>query len=503
MSIFDWVRGTKSQAEPAPRTAARSSLFSTDFSLSGPAARNRVKEVLADVLKSHRQTWVGNDGLAVAMDDEESGIALKTQMMPTNLPDALIMWFASQSFIGYQLCAMIAQHWLIDKACSMPGRDAIRRGYDIISIDGDELDPGIVKLLHRWDRAFRMSWQLEQFVRMGRIFGIRIAYFKVESDDPDYYAKPFNIDGVKPDSYRGIVQVDPYWTAPMLDQESASRPESSHFYEPTWWMISGQRYHRSHMVIYRNSDPPDLLKPQYLYGGVPVVQQIMERVYGAERTANEGPLLTMSKRLNVWYTDLSKAIANGEATQRKMEFWSRMRDNWGVKMGDLDGDKFEQFETSLADLDAVIMNQFQLVAAAARVPATKLLGTAPKGFDATGEYDESSYHEELESIQHHDLTPLLERHHALILKSYGAEGVDVQTTIQWRPLDAQTAAELADTNLKKAQTGAALTASGAIDAFDERARISKDPDSGYHQIGDTPPEPPPEDDGGDSNSSGA
>ena len=67
------------------------------------------------------------------------------------------------------------------------------------------------------------------------------------------------------------------------------------------------------------------------------------------------------------------------------------------------------------------MSQYQLVAAAANVPATKLLGTTPKGFNATGEYEEASYHEELESIQANDLSRLLARHHLCVNFDCGAE----------------------------------------------------------------------------------
>ncbi len=423
--------------------------------------------------------------------DDNSAYGLKTaSTLGGNIPDALALWYVNQGFIGHQLAAMVAQHWLVDKACTMPARDAIRQGFDIVSVDGDDLPESALKSLNRLDRSMRLRWNLEQFVRMGRIFGIRIALFKVDSTDPDYYEKPFNLDGVQPGSYKGMVQVDPYWTAPMLDQNAASQPDTKHFYEPTWWQIQGRRYHRTHLVIYRHSEPPDILKPAYLYGGVPVPQQIMERVYAAERTANEAPQLAQTKRTTVWRTDMSKFVANANVAEQRLQEWISYRDNYSVKLGDFEGDDFQQFDTSLADLDSVIMTQYQLVAAASGVPATKLLGTTPKGFNATGEYEEASYHEELESIQTHDLTPLIERHHALCMRSFIKPqlGLDVETTVEWRPLDSQTAQETAAMNLTKAQTGAALIASGAIDGSDERTRIATDPASGYHGLGAMPQE---------------
>lgn len=479
----------KSQAPKDEPKQPRASLFST-HALDHGAPVVKAADVVAQLTAMQPQMPASG-----AQDDSGGGPSLKMTQGAFGMPEVLASWYASQSFIGHQMCAILAQHWLIDKACSMPGRDAIRQGFDVLSQDGDEVNAGVVKLLKRYDRTMRLRWNLEQFARMGRIFGIRIALFSVDSTDPEYYEKPFNLDGVTPGSYKGIVQVDPYWTAPELDANAASRPETIHFYEPTYWIISGKRYHRSHLIIFRNSEPADLLKPQYLYGGVPVPQQIMERVYAAERTANEAPQLAMTKRTNVWLTDMAKFASLGDEAIQRIQQWSYFRDNFGVKLGDKEGDEFQQFDTALTDLDQVIMTQYQIVAAAARVPATKLLGTTPKGFNATGEYEESSYHEELESLQEHDLTPFIERHHALVMRSFVKAELQVTTTVAWRPLDSPTAKELADTNLVKAQTGAALIGAGALTGEDERRRIATDPDGGYHDLGlDDLPDPLGDDD---------
>lgn len=401
------------------------------------------------------------------------------------IPDGLAGWFVSHGFIGHQMCAIMAQHWLIAKACDVPGKDSIRNGYDVVTETGDDIPEQAAKLIKVHDRRMGINRQMREFLQLGRTFGIRIAFFDVRSTDPDYYEKPFNIDGVTPGSYRGIVQVDPYWCSPMLAGRDASQPDTPSFYEPTWWMINGRKYHRSHLIVYRTGNSPDILKPQYLYGGVPIPQKIMERVYAAERTANEAPMLVQTKRTSVWLTDMAMFAAQGDAAAQRMREWTQYRDNYGVKLGDKEGDAFQQFDTALGDLDSVIMTQYQLVAAAADVPATKLLGTSPKGFNATGEYDEASYHETLRSIQEHDLTPLLERHHLLLMRSVirPQTGVDLLLTVAWRPLDAPTAQELAATNLTKAQTGAALIAAQVISSEDELRRIATDPTSGYKDLG--------------------
>lgn len=471
-----WFSRKQSDPVAVTQESGEHWLFGTHSILTSGAPKT--PERLQAILKSQpRSQEIG------AMD---SGADTFTKMSASwgTVSSQLADWYSSHGFIGYPLCAVMAQQWMIDRACSLPARDATRNGYDIVTTNGDKLDTDALKLFKQYDKKFRARWNLEQFIRMGRVFGIRVALFEVESTDPEYYEKPFNPDGITPNSYKGISQVDPYWCTPELSGAGSTQPGNRHFYEPTYWRIGSKRYHRSHLCIYRHKEPPDLLKPMYMYGGIPVPQMIMERVYAAERVANEMPLLAMSKRMSVWLTDMGKFIAGGDEALNRFYDWIRMRDNHGIRIGDKDTDEFQQFETSLSELDNVVMTSYQLVAAAAGVPATKLLGTTPKGFNSTGDYETKSYHEELESIQEHDLTDMIERHHLMVMRSFVPKEQWVDTTVTWRPVDSPTAKELAERNLIKAQVGGALIQSQAITAEDERKRIATDPDSGYHQLGE-------------------
>lgn len=491
MGMFSWIFGGESTPTTKPARPAGGGSFWSTHAFDGPRAPGAAAAVVQDFMSLLRSRLPKFDAPGHAMDDMGGGgIALKMQAQAMNIPEVLAMWYASQTFIGYQLAAILAQHWLIDKACTVPARDAIRQGFDVVNVDGDDIDPAALKKLHKADRKMRLTFNMQEFIRKGRIFGVRIMLFKVDNTDPLYYEQPFNADGVTPGSYKGMVQVDPYWCSPMMDVAASSRPDTEHFYEPAWWLINGQKYHRSHLIIFRNGELPDLLKPQYMYGGVPLPQRIMERVYGAERTANEAPQLVQTKRTNVWLTDMAKFAALGDEAITRMTEWAAYRDNYGVKLGDKEGDEFQQFDTSLGDLDNVIMTQYQIVAAQANMPATKLLGTVPKGFNATGEYEEASYHEELESIQTHDLTPLVERHHLLVIRSELPELKDIETTVEWRPLDTPTAEEQATMNKTKADTGSVLIQSGAISPENEQERLKRDPASGYAALELMPPTDP-------------
>lgn len=499
MSIWPFSRN-RHPSRPAPETPEDTTprgLFSTDIPRirANTEALRRFNQDLVNA-----QTTTAMDAVrlsnatatGVAMDDS-TGVPPQFKQAIAEVPEALLAWYASQRFIGYQTCAMIAQHWLVDKACTMPGRDAVRHGFEIMAYgDSDEtiLDPAkqedIAERLKRADRRHKLFKNLTEFVRMGRLFGIRVAFFKVAHSDPKYYELPFNPDGVTPGSYEGIVQVDPYWCIPLLSGNAASDPMSIHFYEPEWWIVRGKKIHRTHLVIFRTGELPDILKPMYSYGGVSVPQRIYERVYAAERTANEAPQLAMTKRTNIQKTDLANAFQQPEKMAEYMNYFAYMRDNYGTKLIDSE-DEMVQFDTSLADLDAVIMSQYQIVASAAGVPVTKLFGTSPKGFNATGEYDAKSYHEELETIQANDLTDFVNRHHLLVMRSEVEPALKlvpgaVRVEVDWNPVDSPSAKEYAEINKINAETDAVLVGTGAIDAFDVRGRLREDNNSGYTDL---------------------
>lgn len=463
---------------------ARSGIFSTHNIDRDPSddRAQRIQEIVtaiqAEALSRLPKAPAPVEG--VAMDgDYDDGDALFNSFPGANMSEGISLWYAQQAFIGHQMCAIVAQNWLVNKACSQMPRDSMRKGYKIIGGDGNELDPKAAKFIEAYDRAYAIKKHAVQFIRKGRIFGIRIALFRVDSPDPLYYEKPFNINGVLPGAYKGVVQVDPYWCAPMLDAESSSNPVSPHFYEPTYWLINNRKYHRSHLCVYINDEVMDFMKPSYIYGGVSLPQQIMERVYAAERTANEGPMLAMTKRSTIMKVDAAKVMANKKDFDKTLNWWMNLRDNFQVRVIDKEGEDIEQIDTALSDLDKIIMNQYQLVSAIARTPATKLMGTVPTGFNSTGDYEESSYHEECESTQD-DMRPMIDRHHALVVKSHLRQPVTV--AVEFNPLDAPTESERADTNFKKAQTFKLIFDMGAVDAVDINEVVRNDPTMGLTGI---------------------
>lgn len=487
MGFFDWARG-KSGAEVAKDEPGRErpGQFSTDLPLR-TLDRDALFAELFPAPAFKDETGTVSSAMDSWGDSGSNPYATKGAFVNATqqLPDSLMMWYANQGFIGYQACAIFAQNWLVSKACSMPAKDAVRNGWKPTINNGEEESVELMEKISKLDKKYKVHANLVELITKKRVFGVRIAIFVVDSDDEDYYLKPFNIDGIKPGSYKGISQVDPYWMTPLMGEDSIQNPAGINFYEPTWWQIGGKRYHRSHLIIVRHGDLADIIKPAYLYGGVSLTQQIYERIYAAERTANEAPLLAMTKRMNVVKTNLDNVFRDPEKFMGRMRDQVALRDNFGTRIIG-EGDEYNQHETSLADLDATIMTQYQLVAAVAEVPSTKLLGTSPKGFGASGEYELASYNEFLAGLQETDGTPFLERHYELMNRSDLGGSYHIEPV--WLPFDEPTEEQLATINKTRADTYKTLQDTGAIDGQDIRDVLVKEPQSGFAGLPDAAPD---------------
>lgn len=419
---------------------------------------------------------VENGHMGRAMDEACADMSAATPTYRSKgcggMPPHMLAWYANQAWIGYNAISILLQNWLINRACKIPAEDATRNGWKINGLDEEK-----TKRLEKFDKKRKIKHLASEQARYTRGFGIRISIFKVQSSDPQYYEKPFNIDSVLPGTYQGISQVDQVWCQPLFESQNVSDPSLIDFYEPDYWMIGSKKYHKSHLVITRYAEVPDVLKPSYQYGGLSIPQLIWERVYAAERSANEGPQLLMTKRFNIVKTALEMVGADPQALVNKYQEISELRDNYGLfVMGLQDG--YEQHETALADVDVVIMTEYQLVASVAETPATKLLGTTPKGFNPTGEYETANYNVLCAGIQEHHCGPLLERHYELASRHLWGESYEID--VEWNPLDEPTEAEIADIQLKKAQTRQINQTLGVVSPQENREAIKSDPASGYN-----------------------
>ena len=418
------------------------------------------------------------NGKAVAMDSSVCNCSFKGE----NIPDDILKFYGSHFFIGWQACALLRQNPYIDKACTIPAQDAIASDYKISYVENAEKDEDEEKL-GEMKQVSDTDYNIKEVCYRANVdkktFGISLV---VPVIDGVNYEKPYNIDSVKEGSYKGMTVVEPYWTAPQLDSNAVSNPMNTGFQEPTWWrMPNGTLVHKSWCIKRCNSELPDILKPTYYYGGVPLTQKIYERVYAAEKVANEAPLLALTKRMLIVDANIENLVANEQEVQKTINMAQYYRDNFSMWFKNPD-DQVQQIDTSLSDFDSLVMTQYQLVACIADMPATKLLKTQPKGFNATGEYEQKDYIQSLQAIQEQDYIPILKMHYELFTKSYYGKVIDL--AIVFNPIDTPSEKEVAEVAQIWSNVDSNYISAGVMSAEEVRdVRRSQD-DSPYSALAD-------------------
>jgi len=113
-------------------------------------------------------------------------------------------------------------------------------------------------------------------------------------------------------------------------------------------------------------------------------------------------------------------------------------------------EEWDRKQLSFAQLPEIMQQYLQIAAGAADIPATRLLGQAPAGLNATGEGDIRNYYDRIAAEQRVMLGPALRRlDEALILSALGTRPPEIRC--EWAPLWQLGAGDRAEIGLKKAQ----------------------------------------------------
>lgn len=135
----------------------------------------------------------------------------------------------------------------------------------------------------------------------------------------------------------------------------------------------------------------------------------------------------------------------------------------------------QQLDTSLSDFDSLIMTQFQLLAAEAGRPVSKLMKTQSKGLGDTGKAEIDDYKEAIRSIQQKSYLRIINLHNKLMCKSKYGEVIPMR--VRFNPYDTPSELEIAELS-EKMSIALLHYASGNILSPEECREILRNDPSG-------------------------
>lgn len=234
------------------------------------------------------------------------------------------------------------------------------------------------------------------------------------------------------------------------------------------------RVHPSRVVAFKGNELPDGAMGGDAYAwhwGDPLLLAVREALLSHDTTAAAiSELMNEAKTDVVHIPGLMAMLTSGDYERRLIERMTLANviksitnalilDGGDGKDGS--GERWEQRQIRWEGLPDVQRAMFQLVAGAADIPATRLIGQAPQGMNATGESDTRNYYDRLASEQESELRPVLapldER---LIMSATGRRNASIY--YEWNPLWQLTPTEKADRDKKVAETAQVYANMGVI-----------------------------------------
>lgn len=221
--------------------------------------------------------------------------------------------------------------------------------------------------------------------------------------------------------------------------------------------------HPSRLVLFNGNEQPDDDLPTMNAGwGESVLQSVLDACLQADGTARNIASLVFEAKIDIIRVPNFMASLADEGYKTKLlERYTLAATAKGIN-GTLMLDKEEEYETkaaNFANLPEVLDRFLQIVSGAADIPATRLLGQAPAGMNATGESDLRNYYDRLSAMQELEMEPAMGTlDECLIRSALGDRDEDIHFT--WAPLWGMSEKEKAEVFKTKAEGARAIAGTG-------------------------------------------
>lgn len=397
------------------------------------------------------------------------------------------------AFLGYPYLAELAQRPEFRRLSEVIARHMTRKWIKLRA-KGDEDKSEKIARIEEAMKKLRVQAAFLKMAEQDGFFGCGHLFLDFGDIDGDELKKPIGNGWnaaskakVKKGSLKKLKPVEAMWCYPL--SYNSDDPLADDWYNPQSWWVMRREVHASRLLTFVSREVPDLLKPVYFFGGLPLSQMAKPYVENWLRIRQSVADIVQAFSVFVLKTKLVDQLNanNGEALFERADFFNAMRDNRGLLIVDKDNEDFANISASLASLDALQAQAQEHMAAVDGIPIVELLGIQPAGLNASSEGEIRTFYESIHAKQENLFRVPLHRILGFIQLSEFGE-VDPDIDFDFEPLWSLDEKERAETQYVQAQTDAVLTEAGIVSTEEARTRLANDEQSPYPGLDlDAPP----------------
>lgn len=318
-------------------------------------------------------------------------------------------------------------------------------------------------------KKLKAKTHLHDCIKWGNLYGGALVIIGI--DDGGMLDQPVNEAGIREVSWLRVYDRHQAW---WTESDINKNPESENYGEPEFYTINAYRtatpfrVHASRVLRYEGGDVPERVAVRNQGWGDSILQPVYEEMKNCGIISDSVVSIMQDFVQTIINIDnLQEMLSTDEGekmVKKRLDILDLSRSVNNTVL--LDGEeKFSKQSSTVTGIDAIMTQFWQLLSGATWIPATKLLGTAPAGLNATGESDIRNFYDVIKSKQERDLLPMLEKliYYIMLSREGGFKGViDEDLEVQFTPLWQMTDMQKAEWKHKVAQTDDIYVKAGVL-----------------------------------------
>jgi phage-related protein (TIGR01555 family) len=318
-----------------------------------------------------------------------------------------------------QVEAAYRSSWLVRKIVDVPPLDMTRAWRDWQAESTD------IEKIEAEEKRLQLKLKCQRALILSRLYGGGALIVGTKDSDP---SQPLDTSRV---GLGGLTYVHVMSRHQLSLGEQILDPADPWFGKPAYFEINtlaGRdrvRIHPSRVVEFIGQKTPE----GSIYGGSlvgswfwgdPIMQSIGQAVRNADLAQDGFAALIERAAVDVFkFKDLMSQVGTQEGEDRiakRVAWTSQSKSTHRAMLLDAE-DEWNQIEITWSGIPAIVDSYLLVVAGAADIPMTRLLGQSPKGLQSTGDGEERDYRSMISARQDEQLAPALDRIDELLIPS--------------------------------------------------------------------------------------
>jgi phage-related protein (TIGR01555 family) len=370
--------------------------------------------------------------------------------------------------LGQSYLGILYRNWLFGKVVDIPADDMTRkwRTFKSPSLSMDELEQ-----IKQAEKTLDVRGTVNTALKWARLYGGSVIILGV-NDMLGSLEEPLDLEKIKVGDLQSLVVLDRFdCTAYGVTQNKIGET----FRLPEFYQLpAGARVHHSRIIRFDGYKLPWMEFQRNQYWGGSICERVYDEILNVKTTTASISSMIFEASIDVvGVKNLFERIMNKQSLDsvlKRFQIASLTKSINRTLIIDKDQEDFTKHTTNFSGLQPLVSEFLSVVAAAADIPATRMLGASAKGFSATGEGDLKNYYDMISSKQETDLSdPMAVLDDVMVRSTLGFIPDDF--SFSWNPLWQTTEKERAEINKLNSDTDAVNLQNGVIQPFHVSARI--------------------------------